>query len=237
MDTLHDRFWIRATYNFPFTFSIRMPLSSMANSIALPAPGPATIRLALIKKGIEHYGVEFTKQVIFPIAIHTNILIKPPPEIAISSQLLHIFKHSEYNGIIGLVPSIGIREIAHTFTTLEIFLNLAEEEEQIISHLLKSIGYWGQMDSITNCLEVCRLNPKLVDCAFLIDESSIFCKTNNYLRNFVTEIRDKKVTWDEVNRNHPFDRNNSFLKYDIIIWPLVITKYFENGYLLKFKHF
>ena len=48
--------WIAADYHFPSTYSCLIPMSSMNSASVMPAPGPATIRLALLRTGIERFG-------------------------------------------------------------------------------------------------------------------------------------------------------------------------------------
>src|SRR5260221_14674265 len=52
--------WLAAAYHFPATYSCRVPMSSMNSALAMPAPGPATVRLPLIRKGVELVGVKTT---------------------------------------------------------------------------------------------------------------------------------------------------------------------------------
>jgi len=48
-----SRVWIAADYHFPSTYSCRIPMSSANCASVMPAQGPATVRLALIRVGIE----------------------------------------------------------------------------------------------------------------------------------------------------------------------------------------
>jgi hypothetical protein len=41
--------WLAADYQLPATYSCRVPMSSITSALALPAPGPATVRLALLR--------------------------------------------------------------------------------------------------------------------------------------------------------------------------------------------
>jgi hypothetical protein len=58
--------WLAAEYHFPSTYSCRIPMSSMSSASAMPAPGPATVRLALIRTGIEYIGIEAMRDTFFP---------------------------------------------------------------------------------------------------------------------------------------------------------------------------
>src|SRR5262249_20927109 len=84
--------WLAADYHFPGTYSCRVPMSSMNSIRAMPAPGPATIRLALVRTGIELFGEKRTRHDLFPIIRSAEIAIRPPERVAISTQKIHAYK-------------------------------------------------------------------------------------------------------------------------------------------------
>ena len=57
--------WIAAEYTFATTCSIRGPGAATTFARACPVPGPGTVKLALIKRPIELYGIEFTGYELF----------------------------------------------------------------------------------------------------------------------------------------------------------------------------
>lgn len=59
--------WIAADYHFPSTYSCRIPMSSVSTALAMSTPGPATVRLALIRTGIKLFGLEMTRDELFPV--------------------------------------------------------------------------------------------------------------------------------------------------------------------------
>jgi hypothetical protein len=70
--------WLAAEYHLPSLYSCRVPMSSMNSALALPAPGPATVRLALIRTGIEVFGLEYVRDELFPQIRAMGIRIHPP---------------------------------------------------------------------------------------------------------------------------------------------------------------
>jgi hypothetical protein len=49
----HSWLWLAADYHLPATYSCRLPMSSATSAPTSPGPGPATVRLALIRTSIE----------------------------------------------------------------------------------------------------------------------------------------------------------------------------------------
>lgn len=58
--------WLAADYHLPATYSCRLPLSSANSALISPAPGPATVRLALIRASIELFGRDAVCDSLFP---------------------------------------------------------------------------------------------------------------------------------------------------------------------------
>jgi len=58
--------WFAADYHFPATYSCRLPFSSSNSALVSPAPGPATVRLALIRVGLELFGRDVVRDSLFP---------------------------------------------------------------------------------------------------------------------------------------------------------------------------
>jgi type IV secretory pathway protease TraF len=87
--------WVAADYHFPSTYSCRILMSSMSSAPVMPAPGPATVRLALIKAGIECFGLDAVRDEFFPILRSAPVLVRPPRRVAISQHLLRGYKWNE----------------------------------------------------------------------------------------------------------------------------------------------
>src|SRR5258708_36299529 len=86
--------WIAADYHFPSTYSCRIPMSSMTSALVMPAPGPATVRLALICTGIELFGLEMMREELFPMLRAMTVRVRPPARVAISQHRLRAYKWS-----------------------------------------------------------------------------------------------------------------------------------------------
>ncbi len=87
--------WLAADYHFPSTYSCRIPMSSMSSAPVMPAPGPATVRLALIRTGIECFGLDAVREELFPVLRSAPVRVRPPERVAISQQVLRGYKWSE----------------------------------------------------------------------------------------------------------------------------------------------
>jgi hypothetical protein len=89
-----EHLWLAADYHFPGTYSLRIPLSSANNAQIMPAPGPGTVRLALIRTGVELFGLRATRDTLFPSLCMIQVRIRPPAQIAMTPQRLHAHKWS-----------------------------------------------------------------------------------------------------------------------------------------------
>jgi hypothetical protein len=69
-------------------------MSSISSAKTLPSPGPATVRLALIRSGIELFDLNYIRAELFPIIRSMNVQVIPPEQVAISTQRLKHYKNS-----------------------------------------------------------------------------------------------------------------------------------------------
>lgn len=86
--------WLAIDYHIPTTYSCRIPMSSQHSALAMPAPGPATVRLAVVRTGIELFGIDYVRNELFPVIRAAEMRVKPPEKVAISSQLIRAYKAS-----------------------------------------------------------------------------------------------------------------------------------------------
>jgi hypothetical protein len=86
------RVWVATDYHFPSTYSCRIPMSSVP---IMPGPEPATVRLALMRTGIECYGPDVVRDKLFPILRSAPVYIRPPERVATSQRILRGYKWSE----------------------------------------------------------------------------------------------------------------------------------------------
>lgn len=106
--TVANPVWLAAQYHFPATYSCRMPLSSVSSVQATHGPGPATIRLALIRTGCAVYGRSYVQEELFPFIRAATVRVRPPERVAISQQCLRVYKarHDQPLTAVGLVESL-----------------------------------------------------------------------------------------------------------------------------------
>jgi len=139
-----EMLWLAAEYQMVAPYSIRIPMHSEASASMLPAPGPATVRLALIRIGIELFGYDFTQQVIFPILRTAALCIKPPSRVGMTYQVLSGHKVTQVNGAPRIENSALYREFAHADSPLSVFIRIPGAREEMYRALLRGVGYWGQ---------------------------------------------------------------------------------------------
>ncbi len=222
--------WLAAQYIMPFTYSLRIPLTSISSAKTQPAPGPATIRLALIKASIEFYGIEFTRTDVFPIIRAAKIIIRPPENIGISTELFHIYKHQGQGKNHELVESIAYREHANAIDNLTIYIKLIDSSPELIEPLFMGIRYWGQLNSMACCVKISEDQPRLEECAVPLTGLVTKIPPGPFYRSYVTEFRDQNITWKEI---MPEKRQNRGpFKLVLIIWPLTINQRDIHGFRL-----
>src|SRR5258708_6789441 len=126
-----SRVWIAADYHFPSTYSCRIPMSSMNSASAMPAPGPATVRLALIRTGVELFGRNRVRDELFPILRSAAVRIRPPERVAISQQRIRGYKWSEdRQKQVTIQGSMIVRAMAQPSGPRSVFLQGPPEREQ-----------------------------------------------------------------------------------------------------------
>ncbi len=152
--------WLAAEYHFPSTYSCRLPCSSMSSALVSPAPGPATVRLALLRVGLEFFSREVVRDSLFPWIRAASVLIRPPERVALSGQVLRAYKADEDEGHVSFGESVIYREMAHAEGTMTVYLELPLKECETGKTLLRNIGYWGQARSFATCLDVCEQAPR-----------------------------------------------------------------------------
>src|SRR6266487_6013068 len=86
------RLWLAADYHLPATYSCRLPFSSATSAQTSPGPGPASVRLALIRTGVELSGREHVRDTLFPLVRTVPVFIRPPASVALSPHFLHGYK-------------------------------------------------------------------------------------------------------------------------------------------------
>jgi len=84
------------------------PLSSAASALISPGPGPATVRLALIRVGIELFGPEVVQEELFSWIRSARLRVRPPERLAISEQVVRAYKATEKGKAISAAEVSGV---------------------------------------------------------------------------------------------------------------------------------
>jgi len=224
MDT-KDFVWLAADYHFPTSYSCRVPMSSQYSALAMPAPGPATIRLAMIRTGIEVFGKDYVQNELFPVIRSAEIEAKPPAKVAISTQLMHAYK-AKANG--HLQESLAYREVCQADGVMTVYIRSPINQQQVYRQILAAIGYWGQANSLTSCVAINQTAPQAGDCARPLKSLPVEQPLGQFFSCIASEFRDDQVEWDEI---MPIVQVNkaSPIRLDVYVWPLIICEQHSNG--------
>lgn len=188
--------WLAASYHMPSTYSLRVPTTSINSASALPAPGPGTVRLTLVQRGIEFFGIEYVRDNLFPLIRSARVQIKPPEKVALSLQVMHAFKGNNNGG--GVVQSLAYREYAQAEGEITVFLEVPTSAAESFRTILSGVSYWGQSDSLTTCLHVGVKSPIPGEVACPMTAIGKSNRIKQLWTNFVTDFRDEMVTWEEI---------------------------------------
>lgn len=203
------------------SYSLRVPTTSISNASALPAPGPATVRLAMVRVGIEVFGTKDVQEELFPIIRSAQVRIKPPEKVALSLQALHAFKGKDKGGDVH--QSLSYREFAHAEGEITIFLEVPTLFAEKFETTLQGIGYWGQANSLATCVRIDEKSPVPGEVAVPLSSISSTNKVKGLFTSFVTEFRDEKVTWEEITpkiRQQPTDA----IKVELYVFPMKLVE-------------
>ena len=234
-DHENELIWLAADYHLPSTYSIRVPMSSMSSGLALPAPGPATVRLALIRTAIEFFGVDHTRDALFPVIRSMPVCIRPPEKVALSRQLSRAYKASEAKrgGEARLDSSIAYREHAHAAGILTVYVQVPVESEAALGMSLANIGYWGQSSSLASCVNVRHAPPRSGEYAIPLRCITEHLPIQAFFCCLATEFRDSDVSWDEILPQVQVGDEDA-IRLELYAWPLVISERREgNTHLLR----
>ena len=196
----------------------------MSSAPVMPAPGPATVRLALIKAGIECFGLDTVRNEFFPLLRSVPVLVRPPRRVAISQHLLRGYKWNEEKANRRIIQeSLIVREMAHASGPMTIYLQVPEEFEPRLRVVLQAVGYWGQSSSLTCCLEVAKASPSTGETALPLTQLNGTLPLRPYFSCLATEFRTDRLSWKEIVANDDA-RSTKALCLDVYVWPM-ITEY------------
>jgi len=216
-----DPVWLAAQYHFPATYSCRMPLSSISGVQASPGPGPATVRLALIRAGCEIYGRSYVREKLFPVIRIAAVRVRPPERVAFSQQVMRMYKvrHDQALTAESLVESLQCREVAQAQGTLTVYIQIPRAYISTFRELLLSIGYWGQTDSLTMCWEVEDAVPNLDECACPLRALREGVRLGAFFVCVLSEFRTPTLAWEEVVPDRQAGEGDP-LQREVYVWPL-----------------
>ena len=196
-------------------------MSSMNSATAMPAPGPATVRLALLRTGIELFGLDVVRDDLFPILRSAAVRIRPPERVAISQQRIRGYKWSEGRQKQETIQeSIILREMAHASGPMTVFVQVPLESEQRMRRVLRTIGYWGQSSSLASCLGVTHTPPVPGECATPLALLDGTLPLRPFFTCLVTEFRSDQLAWYDVVPGDGTPRTQA-LRIDVYVWPMI----------------
>lgn len=197
-------------------------MSSMSSGLAMPAPGPATVRLALIRTGIELFGLETVREKLFPLLRSMEVRIRPPERVAIAQQTVRAYKWSgsRRKGET-LQESITTREMAHASGPMTIYLQIPASFERNMRALLQAVGYWGQSSSLASCLSVTYTSPVLDECATPLVSLDASLPLQPFFSCLVTEFASHHLLWYDIVPEEE-KRKMKALRLAIYVWPMII---------------
>jgi len=226
--------WLAATYHLPATYSCRVPMSSITSALALPGPGPATVRLALIRTATELFDLPYVQSVLFPQICAMPLAIRPPERVALTPHVLRAYKVDEKTQ--KMTESPVSREMAHAIGPLTIYLQVPHPLSETFRQVLQMIGYWGQTSSLAWCSSIESSTPPREECVTPLRSFQRQAPVHPFFSCILSEFRDPSVTWNEV---VPFigRRPPNPLRLDVYVWPLIEVVQHGSGKLLARQAF
>ncbi|MBU0492754.1 MAG: hypothetical protein KKA73_22335 [Chloroflexi bacterium] len=228
-----DSTWLAADYHLPALYSCRVPMSSSDSALALPGPGPATVRLALVRTGIELFGLEYTRDTLFPVIRAANVRVRPPERVALSMQLVRAYKGTTggRRGGVQLVESPTYREMAHAAGCLTVYIQVPTDEAVTYRELLAAIGYWGPASSLAFCIEISSTAPPAGEFAVPLQSLAATRPIQQFFVGVTAEFRDPAVGWGEIMPEVHSEQTDA-IRLDLYVWPMVIGERHRGGKLL-----
>lgn len=225
--------WLAAEYHFPSTYSCRIPMSSMSSATVMPAPGPAAVRLALIRTGIECFGLDAVRDELFPVLRAAPVRVRPPEGVAISQHVVKGYKWREDKAKHRTVQeSIMVREMAHANGPVTVFLQIPQDVEQRLRVVLRSIGYWGQSSSLACCLGVTTSSPVPGECALPLAELDGTLPLRPYFSCLATEFRSDQISWSDIVSDDEDTQGLEALRLEVYVWPMLTVYHHGTQKLL-----
>jgi hypothetical protein len=235
MTAPHDQsgIWLTADYRFVSVYSYRMPMSSITAARVLPTPGPATVRLALVRVGFEFFGEEGTRNAIFPTVRAMAVRIQPPERVAFRWQTIQSYKAKKGSGQVILSDSPTEREMVHTAGIMRIAINIPAGQADIFRELLAGIGYWGQASGLAWCTQVVQEALDTASCITPLRLIHGTQRVRSLFTGLATEFRDDTVRWEEV-MPELIEQQSQAIKPEVYVWPLRVIEQRSTGMILGY---
>ena len=229
--TMPPPLWLAAEYHLPSTYSCRLPMSSANSAPISPAPGPATVRLALLRTGIEMFGIEETRRLLFPSICTMPLQIRPPERVAISPHTMWAYKMEAESWGTRITEAPIVREMAQAEGPLTIYLVVPEPERTIWKEVLGAVGYWGQTSSLAWCIAIGEQAPSPQECILPLRHWRHPGPLHSFFSCILSEFQDPALTWEDFLPVTEVPARNT-LRLEVYLWPMVLKEQLGSGKVL-----
>lgn len=222
--------WLRADYEFPSTFSYRMPDVSAQFAIGSPIPSPATVKLALVDTAIRWRGdVNYGRQ-IFDLVKTLSVCVVPPPRMVRFRAFIKRLKppHSSAGAGAPTVESTGVRDYFLLNEPLSVFIKVPQAHANEIRELLPRVRRFGTSDSLCWCIGVSEEAPDNRLCPQLL--------ANHPPAQYGLVVRLSDLsTLSQFDDFNPFGGNERQAKLDkqVYVLPLTVKRSGETWAILE----
>jgi hypothetical protein len=213
-------------------------MSSSIHAPTLPTPGPATVRLALLRRSIELFGLERTREELFPVIRAMEVRIRPPRAVAVSMhrERAHKWERDREQKRLRVQESLMLRELAHAEGPLTIYLQIPAGEEASLRIVLEVVGYWGSTDALASCLTIHHTEPPGGECVLPLQQVGFDTPLQPFFSGLATEFLHEHLSWEEVTTSMPMHRGRKVpppLLLDVYVWPLVLLRQHSGNKLFE----
>lgn len=211
--------WLRADYEFPSTFSYRMPKASAQFAVGSPIPSPATVKLALVDTAIRWSGNIDEGRRIFELVKTARVCVVPPRRMVRFRAFIKRLKppHSSAGPGAPTVESTGVRDYFLLDCPLSVFIEVPESDVDNISFLLQRIRRFGTSDSLCYCIGVMKDKPPAENlCARAFDGAVVATG------GFVSLLADL-TSESQFDGFNPFGGDQNLAKQEVRPWILPLT--------------
>ena len=222
--------WLRADYEFPSTFSYRMPDVSAQFAIGSPIPSPAAVKLALVDTAIRWSGDVNEGHRIFNIIKTAKVCVVPPSRMVRFRAFIKRLKppHSSAGPGAPTVESTGVRDYFLLDGPLSVFIEVPQSDAGDIAPLLQRIRRFGTSDSICWCVAVCCEPPDQNLCP------QQFRGLSDARGGLLVRLSDLQET-SQFDGFNPFGGNarEANLEKDVYVLPLRVRRSGETWAILE----